>query len=197
MGVINYTLIRKIHLYTAFTLLGFVAMYFITGFVLSHEQWFADTPPVVTTQPCSIKLPEAMSLEDLSVYLQDTLAIRAKRMKPKLKKDGSLAFEYVKPGRIYRLNVSPDRTSAVLQLEKLNGYRTFTAFHRLHGYGGGWLYDLYVLMMDLASIALILFSLTGIYLWYQLMKRKTWGFLLLALSLAYTTLVNYLFMNNL
>jgi len=33
--------------------------------------------------------------------------------------------------------------------------------------GGGWLYDLWAVVYDLASASMILFALSGIYLWHQ------------------------------
>ena len=54
---------------------------------------------------------------------------------------------------------------------------TLVGFHRLHGYGGGWLYDIWVVFYDLASLALILFTLTGIYLWYRLTKHRLLGWI--------------------
>ena len=35
-----YDLIRKIHLYTGLTLLAFVLMYFVTGYVMIHHDLF-------------------------------------------------------------------------------------------------------------------------------------------------------------
>ena len=74
---------------------------------------------------------------------------------------------------------------------------TMVGFHRVHGYGGGWLYDFYILMMDLASVATILFGLTGLYLWYILIKKKKkWGPIILAAGIGYTITVITLLMNG-
>ena len=190
-----YQVVRKIHLYTAFTLIGFVGMYFITGFILAHGQWFTPATSTVITHPYKLTISATMSAADLSVYLQDTFSIQAKRLEPTIKNDTTV-FEYIKPGRYYQIKVPMDRTTALLRIEKHNLVRTLIGFHRMHGYGGGWLYNVYVVMMDLASIATILFSLTGIYLWYKLIRQKSWGLLLLAVSISYTMLVIYLFMNR-
>jgi hypothetical protein len=59
-------------------------------------------------------------------------------------------------------------------------------FHRLHGYGGGWMYDVWMVLYDLASAAMIVFALSGVYLWYKLTKRRALGWALLAVSFTFT-----------
>ena len=52
----------------------------------------------------------------------------------------------------------------------------------MHNYGGGWLYDIWVVFYDLASASLILFAISGIYLWWRLTRRKLWGWICLGIS---------------
>jgi len=197
MKINTYSLIRKIHLYIAFSILGFVFMYFVTGFILTHENWFSNADPKVLSKQYSLNLPETISAEEMSVYLQDKLNIHAKREGQGKNKDGSMHFEYLKPGTTYNVTVSPDKSQADLQIKQFSTYVTMVGFHRMHEYSGGWLYNVYVLMMDLASIATILFGLTGLYLWYKLMKKKKmWGIILLSLSIGYTITIIAFFMNR-
>lgn len=196
MRIITYNLIRKIHLYTAFVLLLFVLMYFVTGFILTHESWFKHTEPKVVSQQYPVHLPEKLSMNEQSVYLQNRFNIRAKKEEAKTKKDGSITFRYFKPGHLYTVTIDSSRRSATLSETKLPAHRTMIGFHRMHGYGGGWLYNIYIFMMDLASIATILFACTGIYLWYKLIKRKTWGLIILSACIGYTAIVIYLFMHG-
>ena len=46
-------LIRRIHLGSAFVLLGFVVMYFVTGLVVTHGAWFGEATEQVVrrTEP--------------------------------------------------------------------------------------------------------------------------------------------------
>ena len=192
----SYHFIRKVHMYAAFALIGFVLMYFITGFVLTHRKWFEQSKPEVTFKTLSLDLPRDMPLEDLSVAVQDRFGIHAKRQEPKGQAGDTIVLEYVKPGHFYSVKVSPDRSQAKLKSEKFGLVRTLIGFHRLHGYGGGFLFSCYVLLMDLASIATILYAFTGILLWYKLIRQRRLGALLLVLGLGYTFLVVYLFMNG-
>ena len=196
MRIITYNRVRKIHLYTAFILLLFVLMYFVTGFIMSHQHWFEPKEPIVETQTYPMQIGSDLSIDELSVYLQKQFNIHAKKEEPKQKEDGRVTFRYFKPGQTYAAEVNADRTTVTVKTTRLPAYKTMIGFHRLHGYGGGWLYNIYIFMMDLASIATILFSLTGIYLWYKLIKKKTWGVIILSACMGYTAIVIYLFMKG-
>jgi hypothetical protein len=58
--------------------------------------------------------------------------------------------------------------------------------HRVHGYGGGPIWNAFVLFNDLASASCIVFAFSGVYLWWKTAKRKIWGVLCLTTSCAYT-----------
>jgi hypothetical protein len=191
-----YHFIRKVHLYAAFSLIGFVLMYFITGFVLTHGKWFGQSQAQVSHKSLSLDLPREMTMEELSVAVQDKFGIHAKRQQPQRQQGDTIVLEYFKPGHFYSVKVSPDHSQAKLKSEKFGLVRTLIGFHRMHGYGGGFLFSCYVFLMDLASIATILYAFTGIFLWYKLMRQRKLGALMFVLGLAYTFLVIYLFMHN-
>lgn len=192
----SYHVIRKVHMYAAFSLLGFVLMYFITGFVLTHGKWFEQTQPEVTHKSLSLDLPREITLEELSVAVQNKFGFHAKRQPPKRQDGDTIVLEYFKPGHFYSVKVSPDHSQAKLKTEKFGLVRTLIGFHRMHGYGGGFLFSCYVFLMDLASIATILYAFTGIFLWYKLIRQRRLGTLLFLLGIAYTCLVIYLFMKG-
>ena len=58
--------------------------------------------------------------------------------------------------------------------ENENAIDTIVGFHRLHGYGDGKVYDVWVFRYDLAGISLILFAFTGIYLGTSQKGKATW-----------------------
>jgi hypothetical protein len=170
----TYNFVRKIHLYAAFCMLGFIFMYFVTGFILLHEEWFPDKEPKTTFQLQALNITSSMEAKTISVILQKQFNINALRHNPVANDDGSITFNYEKPGRFYT---------------KFSSIRTITGFHTLHGYSGSRPFLIYMFWMDMASIATILFGLSGLYLWYRLMKNKLWGILIVLLSAGYTVVV--------
>ena len=182
-----YDLIRKIHLYSGLTLLAFVLMYFVSGYVMTHHDWFPGGDPRKTVREEPLASAPGADPEAYSALLQRQLGLSGKRQPPSRGKDGSWKFVYVRPGVTHEALVpaSGDRVRITRSDQDTRG--TLVGLHRLHGYGGGWLYDLWAVVYDLSSAAMVLFAVSGIYLWYKLTKRRLLGWVLLAVSFAFAT----------
>ena len=181
-----YDAIRRIHLYTGVGLLAFVVMYFVTGYVLIHHDWFPDTPAEKSTREESLASAPGASPEEFSALLQRQFDLRGKRQPPVRMKDGGWKFEYFRPGVTHEAVVPPAGVRVRITTSRHSTPRTLIHFHRLHGYGGGWMYDMWMVLFDLASLSMIVFALTGIYLWYKLTRRRALGWALLAVSISFT-----------
>ena len=181
-----YDTIRRIHLYAGVGLLAFVVMYFVTGYVLIHGEWFPGTPPVKSTREESLTSAPGASPEEFSALLQQRFGLAGKRQPPVRMKDGGWKFEYLRPGLGHEAVVPPAGDRVRITRTEFSTRQMLVHFHRLHGYGGGAMYDLWMVMYDLASAAMIVFAVTGIYLWYKLTRRRLLGWLLLAASFSFT-----------
>jgi hypothetical protein len=180
-----YTVFRKIHLYAGLCILVFVIMYFVTGYPMIHHDWFPHSEPMKTTRTESLVYTGAKEPAAYSIYLQDTFNLRGKVTRQRQLKDGSWEFRYSRPGTIHEAVVTPAWDSVRITTVKEKTIGTMIAFHELHGYGGGLLYSAWALFYDLASFSLIVFTFTGIYLWYRLTKKKLLGWIVLAMSYGY------------
>lgn len=182
-----YDTIRRIHLYTGVALLAFVVMYFVTGYVLIHGEWFPGGDPVKETREQSLTPATGASPEEYSELLQRQFGLAGKRQPPVRMKDGAWRFNYARPGIAHEVVVPPAGDRVRITTSRFTTRQTLVGFHRLHGYGGGWVYDLWMVVYDLASASMIVFAVTGIYLWYKLTRRRLLGWTLLAVSFAFTT----------
>lgn len=181
----TYTVLRKIHLYAGLALLSFVVMYFVTGYPLIHYDWFPNPKAVQTARTETLAYRGPMEVGALSDYLQRTFDLGGKPTQKARARDASWRFRYVRPGTIHEVVVTPAADSVTIKTRQDNLLETTIGFHRLHGYGGGMLYNFWALLYDLASFSLIVFALTGIYLWYKLTKKRLLGWICLGLSYAY------------
>ncbi|MCC7263031.1 MAG: PepSY-associated TM helix domain-containing protein [Candidatus Latescibacteria bacterium] len=179
-----YQIIRRIHLYTAFFLLSFVLMYFVTGYVMIHEGLLENREPQKKTRNLALKYKGEKTPEAYAAHLEQTYGFTGKRQPPQHREDGSWHFAYTRPGAAYEALISAAGDSVRITETQEHLRRTLVGFHRLHGYGGGLLYDIWAVCYDLASLSLILFTLSGIYLWYKLTRYHLLGWLLLVLSFA-------------
>jgi len=178
-----YTLLREIHLYSAFITLVFLLMYFITGFLMSRRDWF-DREQEVTKNTVEVTIPAGMDQNAISEYLRESLNIKGRSQNWK-NSDGVEFFEYNTLSRRTQVSIKQGE-EITLEIKVLNPHQTLIAFHRLHNYGGGILYNMYIVMMDLTSLSLIVFALTGVYLWFKVLPSWKWGLVMLSLGMGYT-----------
>ena len=59
--------------------------------------------------------------------------------------------------------------------------------HRHSGYASGFTYTTYALLLDTLGISLILFTLTGVIMWFHLLKKDKWAWIIFFAGLAYFT----------
>lgn len=192
--LISHKLIRQVHMYSAFTVMTFLLMYFITGFLLIRPGWFSSEISETQEKVHSVRIPENLTAQEVAGAIQDSLEIGGKRERAWTDEEGILRFEFSSPGKVHSVTVDPESQEAVVNSRALNTFQTITTFHRLHNYTGPFLYDMFILMMDAASFALILFVISGVILWLSVLKTKLWGVLALGAGFGYTLWVILSFM---
>lgn len=181
-----YLIIRRIHLYCAFSILVFLIMYFLTGFLMVRGSWFSNEKPEPIVENRKIDLKEVKDPETLAEYIQKSFDIPGQREQIRQETDGKYRFVYNHPGMTWIATFDPENGQVVLQKQAQNIRHVINTLHRIHSYGGGFIYDLYVIMMDLCSIGLIIFSITGFVLWLKVINNKIWGYLFFFLGISYT-----------
>lgn len=188
-----YTIIRKIHQYTGLMLLAFVVMYFVTGYIIVHHEWFGEKPAMKTerTETLSAGLPSGT--DEAAAALQEMFGLNGMRYEPIRRGDGTWRFMFRRPGVDNEVIVAADGKSAKITETQRDAVGRLIGLHRLHGYRAGWAYYAWAVMYDLASMAMIVFAVTGVYLWYKLTSRRTLGWVMLGLGCAYAvTMIMYL-----
>ena len=181
-----YHWIRRIHLFAGLFLLVFVLLYFVSGWMMIHGQWFHHDGPKKTTRTEHLAYQGDRSAPEFARYLEETFGLRGKRQPPRQHSDGTWQFNYVRPGQNFEVRVSPAGDQATITTTDFDAMGLANGLHRARGYGGGWLYDLWSAIYDLASAAMILFALSGIYLWHQFATIRWPGWLCLGLSFGFT-----------
>lgn len=194
-GRINLNRIfRKIHLYAAMIIMVFLSMYFITGFLLTRYDWFDHDPIEKKSHIVPVDLSRIEEDEEFPEKVREILDIRGKMNLQKFNADGTQTIQFIKPGVTTVVTISADLKRATIETTPQNIHEMVSFYHRMHGYGGGLKYDLYLFMMDLSSLSLIVFVITGVYLWMKILRNKFWGMLFLALGFLYTGWVIFTFM---
>lgn len=192
-----YHLFRRVHLYTGLVLLVFVLMYFATGYVLMHEDWFKRVTLETTTRTEKLKWSGSVTNNAMAGHLQATFGLVGLRNGPYSRPNGVTQFNFGRPGETFVAMIAADGKEVTITHRKFGWVVTAIGMHRLHGYNGSGLYWVWTLFYDLASTALILFALSGVYLWWKTTARKWPGFVCLGASFAYTSaMIAYLMLRK-
>ena len=186
MGLNMYHFIRRIHLFTGLLLLVFVLMYFLSGYVMIHGKWFVEREPKVSVRTETLNFLVDPSDASLAGRLQAAFGLRGQSSSPEHKSDGSTRFNFVRPGTTFQAVITPGSGEITITRKDFGFRGVANGFHRLRGYHGGWIYVLWSCLYDLASVALILFGITGVVLWYQSTARHLPGWACLVASFGFT-----------
>lgn len=179
------SLLRQIHLYSGLVFFIFILMYFISGYVMIRHIIWENRDPEKNVRTEAVNYPLNLDNEGVSEYLQRQFGINGKRLPSQQMKDGRWKFSYAHPGYINEAFVSSDRDSVEIVSRKWGARGIIVQYHRLFGYEGGWLYSVWAFLLDLTSLTMIVFPLSGIIMWYKLTKRRLFGWILLSLSFGF------------
>ncbi len=179
-------ILRKIHLYAGLAAAAFLSMYFVTGLALVHESWFPRTDPQRTVRSERLELTGNLEPEQVAAALEQRFGIRGKRLEPRSLPDGSWRLNWVRPGTNVEARVWATGDSLSLSTTRQGLRGTLVGFHRLHGYGGGVFYDLWAFMYDFSSAALIVFAVSGLWIWFGRRERNALGWLCLTAGMGLT-----------
>ena len=99
------------------------------------------------------------------------------------------------PGKGQIAMLAADRASAEITTAENNLKGTAIDYHFVHLYGGGLLWNLWVMMLDLSSLGAIVFAVSGVCIWATSRERDrgSWSMLAAGLVLTVGTVLYYMF----
>jgi hypothetical protein len=192
-------LIRKIHLYTGLIVVLFVLMYFVSGYTMVRgADFWGPRTAMVTQRTDPLNFTGPRTPQTLTDYVGEHYGEHGRLTIPNQPAGGAVKFTLRRPGTSIDVEVPAAGDSINLKTTK-GGFRgVLNDMHRIHGYASGsWLLNAIALFNDLASASMILFALSGAYLWWSMTKKHFWGFVCLGASCAYAiAIVVYLAMSK-
>ncbi|MDA0748673.1 MAG: PepSY-associated TM helix domain-containing protein [bacterium] len=189
-----YRLVRTIHLYAALFLAAFVVMYAITGFIMYRSNWFPnnrkDTERQVVFQwkplPDGEDKVVLNHLESMQAQVRKDVGLEGRYEFSRKEKDGQFALVYLRPGSEERVFFMPGADSVRVTLREYGFAQMMNRMHQFHGYKGGVLFWWWGFLLDVVSVAMIMFAVSGVYLWYTLKaQQRGLGWVLLGGSTLY------------
>jgi uncharacterized iron-regulated membrane protein len=164
-----FPLVRKLHLYAAFAIAAFLVMFFVTGTVIIMDETFSRK----STREVSKKLFIGNESEFVVVArLRKQFQILGEERKKIEEKQ--TVYTYFRPGHRAEIIFPANEDSASINFSDGSFGILMSDFHRLTGFKG-LAHILWGVLYDLSCIALFLFGLSGLYLWWKIEKNKLAG----------------------
>lgn len=179
-----YRSVRTVHAYCALLLLLFIAMYAVTGFVLVHANQFDFMRPVDAVNS-RVELDFAGDPDDVGAlydYLAEELDLGGRRQPVQVDASGTRVLAFARRGGRVTVRIAPDLTSADMWVQESTFAQRTVWLHRLVANAGPNRNVFWGVVVDLVSLAMIVFAGTGIYMWHTRTKDRRLGWILLSAS---------------
>lgn len=187
-------LTKKIHLISSMIIFSFMLMYLITGIVKINHDLF-DVPPVEELQ-YTVPVEKAMegTAREYSDYLMEEFDLKGRiNFNQNLQENWVFNFNF--PGNSVQITLTPAQDSLFFHQWKreMTFFTVANRMHVLRGYKGGWAYTAWALMYDISCVAMMVFAITGIMMWYRARKRFRYGWYYLAAGMLIPLAFIYMF----
>lgn len=165
---ITYKLIKQIHLYACLSTVSVLAMFIFTSYLMIHHDWFSHEP---SKETLTVDLETIPASEPDWRTLIDQYGIGGRLIRENTNQAGALFREYAGAAGSTRITLLSDVQQAEIVRTTKTTADAIIGIHRQRGYGGPLQYNLYALLLDLIGVSLIVFTITGVIMWFKLLKN--------------------------
>lgn len=189
--------IRRLHLYLGLALLPWLLMYGVSAVPFAHAPYFQKRDEakglplwsVRERRPLDRPVPEDPAvLRDFARDLLDDLGVRAPNFgtyRPNPRTLHILAYSFFRSERVV---LSLDQSEIRVERRRFRLDQVLTGMHARGGFRqDGWWERSWGVVVDFVALALLVWVVTGLWLWWESRSARAWGALTLALGvLAFT-----------
>lgn len=186
---------RRAHLYLGLVLAPWFLLYAASGFVLNHGAWFQGAPqsPAWTRSfDHAYRLPPIKDDDDEDVLAEKILRDHGLlgRYRADFDEDGNLVVNRAKLSGNIRLTYYPAEGRVIGEEQHVRWPQLLTSAHFRAGFEYPFFLELlWGSLIDLLIVSSLLWIASGIYLWWQLKRLRTWGWVSLGAGMVTFTLL--------
>lgn len=182
---------RDVHYVLSVIIIVFVLMYLFTGYTMIRHQWFPEGERREHSASFVLKeRPDTSNMKAWGMKIRKEYNLNGRFTGPQRNWQNDWMFYIDRPGVNQGIQVHAALDSiTITRIEQQSAGRILNRIHHLHAFDGGWKYILWGIYYDLSALALMLFSITGIILWYRLRRGFRWGWIFLVVGFAITAVV--------
>lgn len=185
----SYRLIKKIHLYACLSTVAVLAMFILTSYLMIHHQTF-NQKPVKTT----IEVDGEINSENDWTQLISDRQIKG-RMNKEIRQEGQWVREYASAEQFSRLSYDVEKAKLTIERNDQHLANALKGIHVQRGYRGPLPYLIYAFLLDIVGLSLIIFTITGVILWFHLLKNDRIAWIIFAAGFLYFASTIYVLMH--
>ena len=175
-----YKILGRTHFFAGILIFVFAFFYIITGLIISKHKWFPTGKETIQKHSYGLNFnPDTTQMEKFGDEIKQQFSISGRTDYTRNNKN-EIVLNIFRPGNAYNIVVRKNLDSlTITHREKISFGEISTRLHRIHGFKGGPLYLIWGTLLDLSALAMIIFSVTGIIIWFRSRKRYKYGWFVL------------------
>jgi hypothetical protein len=179
-------LVRRVHLYLGLFLTPWIAMYALSTIAMNHRDSFGKEPPlfeIESERKFEGVLPESDHLASARILLASLSLEGAHTVRRAM--DGTLTIQRLDPVAPRRITYRPGSKLLRIERQAFHTNQFLERMHRKRGYQQDYLTDdLWAATVDLTIAAIVLWALTGLWMWWELKAARALGAVIAAAGAA-------------
>lgn len=184
-------LIRRVHLYLGLFLLPWVIVFGLTSLPLNH---IAQQPPVTwtprTERAFQLDVPADPDLREIGRQLIDAAGLAAGGFNVSRPNPQQIVVNRPRFFGVSRVVYRVDQQRLTVEDRSITVRQFLSAMHTRGGfYLGSFWNTLWAVMVDVLSVALMVWIATGLFMWWCLPAVRRWGWLAIAGGVACFTVI--------
>jgi hypothetical protein len=175
-------LVRRIHLYTGLFLGPWMLMYALSTLVMTHRDYVASfystkRPALVTERELdySRSFPTNATREEIGLQILRDVGLDGTHSISGGRDGKPLVINRQHAYTPRRITYDPAKGIVMIEREEFRTSNFLERMHRRRGYNSYRLQNTWGFTVDVAVIAMMFWSLSGIWLWWELKSTRGWG----------------------
>ena len=175
-------LIRRMHLFTGLFLAPWMLMYALSTLVMTHRDFVrsfypSENPAMVTERELdySRSFPESATREQIGQQILLDIGLDGTHYVSGGKEGKPIVVNRQQAITPRRIIYEPSRGKIRIEREEFRASSFLERMHRRRGYNSYSVSNTWGFTVDLAVITMAFWSLSGIWLWWELKSTRGWG----------------------
>ena len=175
-------LVRRIHMFTGLFLGPWMLMYALSTLVMTHRDFVAllyssKNPAMVTERELdySRSFPTNLTREEIAGQILQDIGLDGTHDVHGGRNGSPLIIDRRRALTPRRITFDSSKNKVVIQREEFRALNFLERMHRRRGYNSYGVENTWGLSVDVAVATMVFWSLSGLWLWWELKSARRWG----------------------